>query len=106
MQLLAHDMLQQLPASLIPRLIDMFSATTPELLGEIQQTAANGDLLAMSQAAHKLKGSCLSLGAERMAELCQTLQHQGERNDATGMDGYITELVSIYPTTLAAMKSL
>lgn len=105
MQLLATETLKQLPAAILPRLVKLFSATTPELLTEIQQAAANNDLAAMAEAAHKLKGSCLSLGAEPMAALCKVLQEKGEANDSTGIHAQIDELQRLYPATLNAMQS-
>lgn len=106
MQLLCTDSLKQLPAAILPKLIVMFSTSTPDLLTEIQQTAARGDLQAMAQAAHQLKGSCISLGAEKMADICTELQAKGEHNDAVGLNAYISELIRIYPATLAAMENV
>lgn len=106
MQLLSTDYLKHLPAAILPRLIAMFSTTTPTLLAEIQQTAANGDLQAMAQAAHNLKGSCSSLGAEQMADICKDLQHKGETNDTNDLQEAIAELTKIYPATLTAMQNL
>ncbi|MFZ1385950.1 MAG: Hpt domain-containing protein [Thiolinea sp.] len=106
MQILATETLKQLPASILPRLIAIFASTTPELLVEIQQTATNNDLHGMAQAAHKLKGSCVSLGAEKMADLCKTLQDKGESNDAVDISAYIEELNKLYPVTLATMQNL
>lgn len=105
MQLLANETLKQLPATILPRLITLFSSTTPDLLVEIQESATKQDLQTMAKAAHKLKGSCVSLGAEKMAELCKELQHKGENNDATDIKAMITELTDSYPSTLAAMQS-
>lgn len=104
MSVLANKTLELLPASILPRLIALFASTTPALIAEIQQHAASGNLLAMAQAAHHLKGSCLSLGAENMAELCTELQHKGEAQDKLGIDDFIAELVTSYPVTLAALQ--
>lgn len=106
MQLLATDLLKQLPVAIRPRLINLFSTTTPDLLTEIQQAAVGGNLILMAQAAHKLKGSCISLGAEQMAAICKHLQEQGEANDATGLNEQITELTQLYPATLNAMQNV
>lgn len=106
MQLLSTEALQHLPAAILPRLVDMFGKTTPALLTDIQQHASSGDLHAMAQAAHKLKGSCVSLGAEQMAAICKELQHKGESNDASGINEYVAELTSIYPATFAEMQKL
>lgn len=106
MKLLALDALQHLPAVILPRLIALFRDTTPALLDEIRQYAHSGDLLAMSKAAHKLKGSCVSLGAEGMAEICKALQHKGEANDPTDIAALVNALVALYPQTLEAMQAV
>ena len=106
MKLLAPEALQHLPAVILPRLIQMFGSTTPPLLVEIHQHASAGNLPAMAQAAHKLKGSCVSLGAEQMGDICKTLQHKGESGDATGIVTLLDELEALYPVTLAALQGL
>lgn len=105
MQLLRPETLRSLPAVILPQLISLFSRTTPQLLAEIRQYAAQGEWQAMAQAAHQLKGSCLSLGADPMANLCQSLQHKGEANDSRGVDAAIAELTALYPLTLAALQT-
>ncbi|EIJ36052.1 Hpt domain-containing protein [Thiothrix nivea] len=104
MKLLAHETLQHLPAVILPRLISMFGDTTPALLAEIRQTADSGDLPSMGKAAHKLKGSCASLGAEHMAEICKQLQHKGESNDPEGVSDMVEGLERLYPMTLEALQ--
>jgi HPt (histidine-containing phosphotransfer) domain-containing protein len=104
MNLLVPEALHSLPAAILPRLVDMFATTTPALLDEIRQYAAQGKLTDMAKSAHKLKGSCVSLGAERMAHLCKDLQHKGETNDATNVALEADELAELYPQTLAAMR--
>ena len=106
MKLLAPEALQHLPAVILPRLIQMFGSTTPPLLVEIRQHASTGNLPAMAQAAHKLKGSCVSLGAEQMGDICKTLQHKGETNDTCGVDEEIAALTALYPLTLAALQAM
>lgn len=104
MNLLTPETLQNLPAAILPRLVDMFAATTPDLLEEIRLHASQGKLADMAKSAHKLKGSCVSLGAERMAHICKDLQHKGETNDATNVAMEADELAELYPQTLAAMR--
>lgn len=104
MQLLATETLQVLPPAILPRLISMFDSTTPGMLADIRQHADNGDLPAMGQAAHKLKGSCSSMGAVHMANLCKELQHKGETGDASNVNDMVTELEAIFPATLEALK--
>lgn len=105
MKLLALETLQSLPSVILPRLISLFSTTTPELLNDIRTHTQQGNWAAMAQAAHKLKGSCVSLGAEQMADICKDLQHKGEVNDPTGVVAQVEALAALYPLTLDAMQS-
>lgn len=106
MQLLITEALQQLPAAILPRLIDMFGSTTPDMISKIRQHADSGDLAAMGAAAHRLKGSCVSLGAAPMADICKELQHKGESNDGSNIATMIDELETLYPATFAALKKI
>ena len=106
MQLLTPETLRSLPAVILPKLISLFSSTTPPLLTEIRQHATQGEWQAMAQAAQKLKGSCVSLGAEPMANICKSLQHKGEANDSSGVDEEIATLTALYPLTLAALQAM
>ena len=106
MPLLTPETLNSLPAMIRPRLVNLFASTTPPLLDTIRDHAINGDLTAMAQAAHKLKGSCVGLGAQQMAEICKTLQHKGEAGDANETQTLSQELARLYPATLAALQAL
>jgi HPt (histidine-containing phosphotransfer) domain-containing protein len=106
MQLLNPEALRSLPAIIRPKLVTVFAKTTPELLEHIQLHATSGNLHAMAQAAHKLKGSCVSLGAEQMGDICKILQHKGEANDASETQTLSQALTRLYPETLAALQAL
>lgn len=106
MQLLMTEALQHLPTAILPRLIDMFGSTTPNMIAEIRRHADEGNLPSMGLAAHRLKGSCVSLGAEHMADICKQLQHKGETNDAADVATMIDKLEVLYPATFDALKSI
>lgn len=104
MPLVVTEALHQLPPAILPRLIQLFGSTTPAMLADIRQYAQAGNLVELGKAAHKLKGSCVSLGAAPMGDICKTLQHKGESGDANGVNALITELEALYPTTLQALQ--
>ena len=106
MTLLVSEVLAGLPAAVLPRLVKMFGDTTPGMLRDIRQAANAGDWSGMGSAAHRLKGSCVSLGAQRMAEICQTLQHQGEAGEGQGVPGLLDELEDLYQPTFQALQNL
>lgn len=99
------EVLESLPDFLIPQLIQVFTGTTPAMLQELQQQLTAQDAHAFGQTAHKLKGSCVSLGASAMAEICATLQHKGEQQNLTQAASLVLELQQLYPATLDALQA-
>ncbi len=62
------------------RLIELFLDQVPKTLTELENSIREdqGNTRAL---AHKLKGSCLALGARLMADEAEMLQHEAERKD-------------------------
>ena len=59
---------------LVVELIDLYAEDTPRRLAAMKSALAAGDLAALRRAAHGLKGSSASLGARRVALLCEELE--------------------------------
>jgi two-component system, sensor histidine kinase and response regulator len=66
--------LDGLPADDIADIADAFAASTPEVLSRLREALETGDFEAARLLAHRLKGSCATVGATRAAELCQDLE--------------------------------
>ncbi|MFF7260864.1 response regulator [Streptomyces sp. NPDC008159] len=66
--------LDGLPAEDIADIADAFEASTPDILGRLRRTLEAGDFEAARLLAHRLKGSCATVGATRAAELCQNIE--------------------------------
>jgi CheY-like chemotaxis protein len=69
---------------IIPRLIEIFLETAPhdiEKAGAALRSSQGADL---EDAAHRLKGSCSNLGAERLRDLCQQLERLGRDGSLQG----------------------
>lgn len=66
--------LDGLPAEAIADIADAFAASTPENLGRLRTTLGAGDFDAARLLAHRLKGSCATVGAARAAGLCQEIE--------------------------------
>ena len=63
------------------RLCKLFIDRVPETLDELDEGVANNDAKTVREKAHKLKGSCLAVGAELMATLAGKLQAEAEKGD-------------------------
>lgn len=74
---------------LLGELIDLFLQDAPARLASIRQAVALEDWTAVMAAAHSLRGSCGSLGALHMADLCGRLERYGRnggnRQEAEGI---------------------
>jgi HPt (histidine-containing phosphotransfer) domain-containing protein len=72
------DSLRELEArgakGLLARAIDKYLRHSAELLDEIRAAAAEAGAARLSRAAHTLKSSSASLGAEELARLCRELE--------------------------------
>jgi HPt (histidine-containing phosphotransfer) domain-containing protein len=84
---------------IVDLLLDLFLAGTPPVLDELRAAAGAGDDEALRRAAHKLKGSCQSIGATFMATLCRSIE-AGE-GDVTGA---VAELDSALARTETAIR--
>ena len=62
--------------------VRVFLRHVPEQLAAVASALASDDVEALRAAAHKLKGSCLSVGVPRMAALCLSLEACGETTNA------------------------
>lgn len=76
---------------LVVELIDLFLQDAPSRMAGIRAAVEAGDWLGLAERAHSLKGSCASLGAVHMAELCARLEAMGRdlagRSDAADVYG-------------------
>jgi two-component system sensor histidine kinase/response regulator len=84
---------------IVDQLVDLFVQSTPSALEELRAAVGAGDGDAVRRAAHKLKGSCLNIGATFMATLCSGLE-AGERDAA----GALADLEAALEPTEAAIR--
>ena len=73
-------------------IIGDFLASLPELLDLMVQGTAAKDAESVAQAAHSLKGSCRSLGADRVAGVCQDLEHLARGGSLDGAEALLESL--------------
>jgi PAS domain S-box-containing protein len=71
---------------LLAELVAAFQNEQPAILGELEQAVALGDARAMGGAAHRLKGSLQTLGAEAAAVAALRLERMGRDRDLQGVE--------------------
>ena len=73
-------------------LIALFTEDTPARCAEIVEATRRGDVRAASAAAHALKSSAGTLGANRMAHLCAQIEDAAEAGDTGALAALVTRL--------------
>jgi HPt (histidine-containing phosphotransfer) domain-containing protein len=89
--------------ALVERAIDNFVANMDDNLTEIEKAVASGDSETLNPVAHRLKGSALNLGANRLAEICLELELLGEEGAAWGGAPMIDDLKAAAAATVSAL---
>lgn len=87
-------------------LIDIFLGQSQDLIDEIKSGAEKKDNQIITKAAHKLKGSCLNLGAMSMGEVCQDIEHTSRDNNLSDIELKINELMSLHKETCEELIKL
>jgi two-component system, sensor histidine kinase and response regulator len=86
------------------QLITTFEGSLPKCLAEIEDALTRGDSVELRRAAHRLKGSSATLGAVRLEQACQALQHTGRDSDAPVDQTQVEDLQTVAAEALAALR--
>jgi len=81
---------------ILAELRDLFMEHVPPLVEEIIQSAAAGDMDAISKQAHSLKGACATYGAPRLAMVCKIVELSGRAGDNDTVLAHIDHLRQEY----------
>jgi PAS domain S-box-containing protein len=87
---------------LAAELITLFEQTTPELLDDLRAAHGQDDLVALRRTAHKLRGSCLNIGATLMIQTCESLELDEPGGDVGVM---IERLATSLVPTVSALRA-
>ncbi len=101
LQVMADD-----DTTFIHKLITLFIEQSDEILSEMEMLADKNDYTAMSQAAHKLKGSALNLGGRQLGEICRTIEELSSEKDFSTIVKQMSNLKDVYKLTVEKFKEL
>lgn len=74
-------------------------------MAELREPAAKGEAVQVMQVAHRLKGSSATMGAARVASVCEELERAARRVAETGPDAVEVVVVAL-DRTAAAFRNL
>jgi HPt (histidine-containing phosphotransfer) domain-containing protein len=86
------------------RLIQLFLDHVPEQLDELGAAVDAGDAKGARAHAHKLKGSCLALMAEPMAQVAEKLQRKADAGDLSDAPELMEELAERFMVVAALLR--
>ncbi len=85
-------------------LLAIFQESTTEAISEIDIAISNQAPRTVASLAHKLKGSCLSLGAIRMANVCAALEAEAKLGSLEGSSERLKQIRSEFELVKQTFK--
>lgn len=104
------DQLRELERSgspgLLAQLVELFVRQADDQLRTFRSSAAARDAAGLARAAHTLKGSCGSLGALAMMELCRRLESAARAAQWADVDPLTGQIEQEFGRVKSALESL
>ncbi|MEK7431653.1 MAG: Hpt domain-containing protein [Cyanobacteriota bacterium] len=88
----------------IEEIFTLFLSQSEEIYKEIKMAIETKNLDMLYKAGHKLKGSCLNVGTNKLADISKTLELKGKQNDLSDLDSLFVEFTSTYDETVQAVS--
>lgn len=85
---------------------DLFLEHAPSLYEGIRQSTDDGDVQAVVEKAHSLKGACATYGAERLTLVCKEIEMAARNADLDTVRAYDHQLTQEYEAVLEAVGQL
>lgn len=84
----------------VQELAVLFSSQSKEIFESIKNAVESKNPDVLHKSAHKLKGSCLNIGATKLAEMSKTIEAKGKNHDLEDIESLFLEFVDIYNKTI------
>lgn len=97
---------EQFPTPVVSRIFDLFLQETAEGIARLRASEAAGDALLLGDAAHRLKGSCRTVGVAGMVALCSELETRGGAGSTANCLTLIERLESAFASTTGELRAL
>ena len=90
----------------IKEIIGMFILQAERIIENIITYCKEKRYEEMGQAAHKLKGSALNVGADALAKVCKQIESKARVGDASDCKKMMDELSNIYSKTIIELQKI
>ena len=89
-----------------PMLAELYLRDSPPRIAALQAAAATNDILQAIKVVHSLGGSCASIGASWLANLCQAMELACRAGTQGNLDGQSREIAAEYARIDARLRSM
>jgi PAS domain S-box-containing protein len=100
------DIGKQTDPGFLQQILDMFMKQAPQNINEIREALERGDFNTLWKSAHKLKGTCLNIGASRLGDLCRSIEKKGKGLEISGLQSLCMQLEPAYQVTVKELKGM
>lgn len=91
--------------SSLAMVLELYLEDAPQQVVAIGQASAQADWDALRFSAHSLKSSSGTLGAKRLASLCQQMEYKARNGDGSNLQGLSQQIQATYQATLATLQN-
>lgn len=98
------EQLKILKEGLLPRVIQLFRASSPGLLAIMQEAIQKGNADQLYKTAHSFKNSAANLGITELADRCRELEAQGHQGNLDGAEDRLLTIMELYEASLLALQ--
>jgi HPt (histidine-containing phosphotransfer) domain-containing protein len=91
---------------LLRRIVGLFMAEAPALLSRLDRTLRQGPAQEIAAAAHALKSMSVTIGAQRLADLCAGIEATASNRDASGNGTTLGEIEAELGASIEALQAL
>lgn len=92
--------------SLLGKMIDAFTGSSPQRVDAAVEAIANDDLKTVNYSAHSLKSSAANFGATRLVELVSELETVAREGNASRSAELVRDLPALYDEMVASLQDL
>jgi len=100
------EQLKNLKSGLLTRVIDLYVETSPKLLSDMEQAAAQQDTKSLYKIAHSLKNSSANLGIVELTNLCRDLEINGREGDIVEATALVLRIKKLYGAAEVALLNI
>ncbi|MFN8671681.1 MAG: Hpt domain-containing protein [Candidatus Sericytochromatia bacterium] len=90
----------------VQEIVTLFLDQSDEIYKDIKNAVESKNADVLYKSSHKLKGSCLNIGAARLADISKTLELKGKTQDLSNLEEFFSQFNTIYQETYQEVSKL